>query len=363
VEGLAVNPDFWRGRRVFVTGHTGFKGSWLCLWLVEAGANLVGYADGVPTQPALYDIAEIGATMASITGDVRDLELLRRSLERHRPEIVFHLAAQSLVRRSLADPVGTFETNVVGTVNLLDGVRSVEDIRVVVNVTTDKVYAESGGPTAYVEDEPLGGTDPYSTSKACSELVTAAYRRSFFGGENAAAIATARAGNVIGGGDWAEDRLVPDVMSALVAGRPVEIRYPRAVRPWQHVLNALEGYLLLAERLWEDRTAVGAWNFGPDAKEVQPVEWIVKRLASHWGSDLTVVAPQTDQPREAPALRLDASRARQQLGWRPRWDLEQALASIADWYRAYAAGEAAREITIAQIRAYDGDRAPSPLAS
>jgi CDP-glucose 4,6-dehydratase len=358
-----VNPSFWRGRRVFVTGHTGFKGSWLCLWLAESGAELVGYADGVPTQPSLYEAAEIETTMNSVTGDVRDPELLRRSLEQHRPEVVFHLAAQSLVRRSLADPVGTFETNVLGTANLLDAVRSVGDVRVVVNVTTDKVYAESGVSRAYGEDDPLGGTDPYSTSKACSELVTTAYRRSFFNGENTAALATARAGNVIGGGDWAEDRLVPDVMCALLAGRPVEIRYPRAVRPWQHVLNALEGYLALAERLWEDTTAVGAWNFGPDPEDSRPVEWIVERLASHWGSDLTVVAPQRAQPREAPALRLDSTRARRDLGWRPRWNLERALASIADWYRAYAAGEAARETTVAQIRAFDRDRALSPLGS
>ena len=355
-----MNLDFWQGRRVFVTGHTGFKGSWLCLWLSEAGAEVVGYANGIPTQPSLYEVAEVGSRITSITGDVRDRDLLRRTLETHRPEVAFHLAAQSLVRASLADPLATYETNVIGTVNLLDAVRTIREARVVVNVTTDKVYAESG-EQAYGEEDPLGGADPYSSSKACSELVTAAFRRSYFTGGSEAALATARAGNVIGGGDWALDRLVPDVMAALMSRQPVEIRYPHAVRPWQHVLNALDGYLMLAERLWREQVEPGPWNFGPDREDARPVEWVVRRLASGWGADLEIVRPHVPQPRETPELRLDATRARSRLGWVPLWALEQALDSIVEWYRVFAAGESVRDVTLAQIHAYQRERDPSPL--
>jgi CDP-glucose 4,6-dehydratase len=362
VEGVELNTPFWQRRRVFVTGHTGFKGSWLCLWLAANGAEVIGYADGIPTQPSLFEAAELETAMTSLRGDVRDRGLLRNSLRRYRPEIVFHLAAQSLVRRSLANPVRTFETNVLGTVNLLDGVRAIDDVRVVVNVTTDKVYAESGGTRLYAEDDPLGGSDPYSTSKACSELVTDAYRQSFFDSEKVA-LATARSGNVLGGGDWAKDRLVPDVVAALIAGQPVEIRYPDAVRPWQHVLSALEGYLRLAERLWDDETASGAWNFGPAPAEALPVGVVVKRLAAHWGSDLKVIAPSIPQPPEAAVLQLDASQARLELGWEPHWDLEQTLGATAAWYRGYADGASARELTCEQIRAYESScsvPAPTP---
>ena len=356
-----MNAEFWRGRRVFVTGHTGFKGSWLCLWLTEAGAEVVGYANGVPTEPSMYETAEIGPRVTSVVGDVRDRELLRRTLETHRPEVVFHLAAQALVRASLADPLTTYETNVIGTANLLDAVRTVHETRVVVNVTTDKVYAESG-EQAYGEEDPLGGADPYSSSKACSELVTAAFRRSYFsGGSSGAALATARAGNVIGGGDWAPDRLVPDVMAALMNRQAVEIRYPQAVRPWQHVLNAIDGYLLLAERLWDEQVEPGPWNFGPDREDARPVEWVVRRLAQRWGAELEIVRPHVPQPREAPEVRLDATRARSRLGWAPRWALEQALESIVEWYRVFAAGESVRDVTLAQIRAYERERDRAPL--
>lgn len=360
MEGVVVNPVFWRGRKVFVTGHTGFKGSWLCLWLADAGADVVGYADGIPTQPSLYETAEVETAIVSITGDVRDRDRLRQSLERHRPEVVFHLAAQSLVRPSFADPLGTYETNVLGTANMLEAARSVPEARVVVNVTTDKVYAEKG-EAAHTEDGPLGGADPYSSSKACSELVTAAFRASFFDGEGNAAIATARAGNVIGGGDWARDRLVPDVMAAVTAGRPVEIRYPEAVRPWQHVLNALDGYLLLAERLWDGRVVAGPWNFGPDEEDRRAVEWVVRQLADRWGAGLEIVRPEVPQLPEAAELHLDSTRARQQLGWRPGWGLERALDSIVEWYQVYASGGSVRDITLAQIHAHRRERDPLPL--
>jgi CDP-glucose 4,6-dehydratase len=347
VEGLVVS--FWRGRRVLLTGHTGFKGSWLALQLAELGADVVGYANGVPTEPSLYELAEVGRDLVSITGDVRDAQLLRSTVADYRPEVVFHLAAQALVRASYVDPAGTFAVNVLGTVNLLEAVRAVDSVHVVVNVTTDKVYAPHAGGAPYTEDEPLGGHDPYSTSKAASELVTASYRVSFPGG---AALATARAGNVIGGGDWAADRLIPDLMRGALAGEPVVVRHPDAVRPWQHVVNANGGYLLLAEKLWEDPSLAGAWNFGPDADDAVPVRALVARLSELWGSEIKVRAPDGAQPHEAETLRLDSSRARSMLGWQPQWDLDRALTSIVEWYRVFAAGGSTRDATLAQIREY-----------
>jgi CDP-glucose 4,6-dehydratase len=345
---------------VFITGHTGFKGSWLSLWLSQAGACLAGFADGVPSDPSLYEAGAVGEFVESTVGDVCDLESLARSLERHRPEVVFHLAAQPLVRRSLLEPVRTFETNVVGTTNLLEAVRPSDSVRVVVVITTDKVYkARLAHP--HREDESLGGADPYSSSKASAELVVEAYRSSFFQQPTAPAVATARAGNVVGGGDWGEDRLMPDVIKALTAGRPVEIRYPRAVRPWQHVLNVLEGYLILAERLWVDRTLARAWNFGPDSLDARPVKWIVTRVAEHWGTPLEVRSPAFAQPRETPSLELDSTRARDELGWMPRWNLERALQATVDWYRLFEAGRPARDLTISQIEAFSAEGKRSHL--
>jgi CDP-glucose 4,6-dehydratase len=352
VEGLVVS--FWHGRRVLLTGHTGFKGSWLALQLGELGADVVGYANGVPTEPSLYELADVGRDLVSVTGDVRDADLLRRTVAEHRPEVVLHLAAQALVRASYDDPAGTYAVNVLGTVNLLEAVRAVDDVRVVVNVTTDKVYAPHSGSAAYTESEPLGGHDPYSTSKAASELVTASYRASF---PSSTTLATARAGNVIGGGDWAADRLIPDLMRGAMAGTPVVVRNPGAVRPWQHVVNANSGYLLLAEKLWDDPSLAGAWNFGPDADDAVPVQTIVERLSTLWGSEIELLSPIGEQPHEAETLRLDASRARNALGWRPHWDLDQALTSIVDWYRALTAGGSMRDATLAQIR--DSSRSPA----
>jgi CDP-glucose 4,6-dehydratase len=347
VEGLVVS--FWRGRRVLLTGHTGFKGSWLALQLAELGADVVGFADGVPTEPSLYELAQVSRDVTSVTGDVRDAGLLRATVAEHRPEVVFHLAAQALVRASYDEPAATFEVNVQGTVNMLDAVRAAGDVRVVVNVTTDKVYAPHAGSAPYTETEPLGGHDPYSTSKAASELVTSSYRASFPGG---AVLATARAGNVIGGGDWAADRLIPDLMRGAIDGEPVVVRNPGAVRPWQHVLNANGGYLLLAEQLWDDASLAGAWNFGPDGEDAVPVSAIVARLSELWGSEIELRSPEGEQPHEAETLRLDSSRARNALGWQPAWDLDRALASIVDWYRSLASGGSIRDATLAQIRDY-----------
>ena len=344
MEGLGLNADFWSGRRVLLTGHTGFKGSWLALWLTEIGAEVVGFSNGVPTTPSLYEVADVRARVTPLIGDVRDGDALRRAVREHAPEVVFHLAAQPLVRASYADPVTTYETNVLGTVNVLEAAR---DARVVVNVTTDKVYANDERDVPFREDDPLGGKDPYSSSKACSELVSAAYRESF-----GVHVATARAGNVIGGGDWAEDRLVPDLLAAALAREPVVIRNPESVRPWQHVLNVCDGYLLLAEHVYEDTSFADAWNFGPDEDDARPVRWIVDRLASLWGEEIRIESPADPQPAEARFLRLDSSRARDRLGWSPRWDLDRALQSIVEWTRAYAAGDDMQHATLAQIRAF-----------
>jgi CDP-glucose 4,6-dehydratase len=341
---VGLSRDFWSGRRVLLTGHTGFKGSWLALWLAELEADVVGFSNGVPTTPSLFEVADVRSRLTSVTGDVRDLAALKRAVAEYRPEVVFHLAAQPLVRASYSDPVTTFETNVLGTVNVLEAAR---DARAVVNVTTDKVYANDERDAPFREGEPLGGEDPYSASKAASELVTAAYRASFV-----PAVASARAGNVIGGGDWAEDRLLPDLLAGVLSREPVVVRNPDSVRPWQHVLNVCEGYLLLAERLYEDTSFADAWNFGPDEDDARPVRWIVDRLSALWGEEIRVTAPDEPQPREARLLRLDSSRARERLGWSPRWNLDRAMQSIVEWTRAYAAGDDMQEATLAQIRAF-----------
>ena len=346
--------SFWRGKRVLVTGHTGFKGAWLSLWLRRLGAVLTGYALPPPTDPSLFQLARVSEGLTSVTGDVRDLEHLTNVLRAARPEVVFHLAAQALVRPSYDDPVGTFSTNVLGTVNILEAVRQVDGIRVVVNVTSDKCYENRGERRGLREEDPLGGHDPYSSSKACAEIVTASYRRSFFGASKAGtepvAVASARAGNVIGGGDWAVDRLVPDCMRALMAGRPIRIRNPDAVRPWQFVLEPLGGYLRLAERLWSGgQEYAGAWNFGPAERDAAPVRRIADRMVEHWANGTSWVQEPGEHPHEAPYLRLDCAKARDRLGWSPRTDLDQALAWVVRWYTDYRSGRDMRDATIEQI--------------
>lgn len=342
---------FWRGKRVLVTGHTGFKGSWLALWLVQLGAKVSGYALAPPTLPSLFELAQIGELVDSHLGDVRDGETLSRITDTARPEIVFHLAAQPLVRESYKEPVATYATNVMGTVNLLEAVRRCDTVLAVVVVTTDKCYDNREWCWGYRENEPLGGYDPYSSSKACAELVTAAYRSSFF--QAGGALASARAGNVIGGGDWAADRLVPDCLRALLAQAPVRIRNPHAIRPWQHVLEPLAGYLLLARRLYEAGSDFAeAWNFGPAEEDARPVDWIVKRLCALWGENAGWQLDPGEHPHEASYLKLDCAKARTRLGWRPQWDLETALAAIVAWTRAYRDGADLREATLAQIEDY-----------
>lgn len=340
-----MNRDFWRGRRVFVTGHTGFKGSWLVLWLRRLGAVVTGYALEPNTDPNLYDTAGASEGITSIIGDVRDPDALRNALAQSEAEIVLHLAAQPIVRESYENPVETYATNVMGTVHLLEAVRAAAHVRAVVVVTSDKCYDNREWPWPYRENEPLGGHDPYSSSKACQELVAAAYRNSFRG----ARIATARAGNVIGGGDWAKHRLVPDLMRAFVADAPAVIRNPAAIRPWQHVLEPLHGYLMLAECLYDSDQYADAWNFGPLDTDVRPVGAIADALVAGWGGNARWTQDEGSHPHEAMTLKLDSTRARTLLRWQPRLSLDEALEWIVDWHQH----PDPRAVTLRQLERYE----------
>ena len=349
-----MNEQFWHGKRVFLTGHTGFKGAWLSLWLHRLGAEVYGYALAPPTDPSLFELARVDDLVDSTISDVRDLEALQEAMADARPEVVIHMAAQPLVRDSYRIPVETYAVNVMGTVNLLETVRCCPGVRAVINVTTDKCYENREWVWGYRENEPLGGHDPYSSSKGCSELVTSSYRNSYFNptaySAHGVAVASARAGNVIGGGDWAADRLIPDCIRAILAGKPVVIRNPYAVRPWQHVLEPLSGYLLLAQRLCEEGPAfASAWNFGPCDEDARPVEWIVRRLCDSWGAGARYAVDKGEHPHEAHYLKLDCSKATAELGWHPRWSLEKALDLIVDWTRAYRDGSGLREVCLQQI--------------
>lgn len=351
-----IRASFWNKKRVLVTGHTGFKGGWLSAWLMELRAEPVGYALKPTTDPCFFDLCGLDRRFESIIGDVRDKDRLFSIVHHHQPEIIFHLAAQALVRQSYREPDVTFATNVMGTVHLLEAVRKNPCVRVVVNVTSDKCYENQERIRAYREDEPMGGHDPYSASKGCAELVTSAYRRSFFDGTDAASIATARAGNVIGGGDWAEDRIVPDAIRSLHQGKPLVVRHPKSVRPWQHVLEPLQGYLILAERLYhEKRKWVGAWNFGPRDEDEITVASLADRIIRLWGNGGWQTATEQAPPHEAHCLKLDSSKARQMLGWRPNWTLEKALQMTVEWYRVALSakpGQKAYTLTCEQIKEY-----------
>lgn len=356
---MLIEEDRWRGRRVLLTGHTGFKGAWLSLWLQRLGARVSGVAPGPPSEPSLYGLAEIARGMDGEHAiDVRDRQGLERALAAARPEIVIHLAAQPMVRRSLIDPAGTFETNVIGTVNLLEAVRAAGGVQAVVVVTSDKCYENPGtGAHAFREQDPLGGSDPYSASKACAEIVTASYRRSFFAQQDGPRLASARAGNVIGGGDWGEDRLLPDAVRVAsgIAAAPLAVRNPQAVRPWQHVLNPLTGYLMLAQRLLDDPDACEAWNFGPPQADARTVADVLVRLRQLWDGLPAWEADSGVNPKESAWLALDSSKAIERLGWRPVWELDRGLGELVDWHRAHLAGRDMRAVSEQQVERFMGD--------
>lgn len=352
-----VNKDFWSNKRVFVTGHTGFKGSWICLWLQNLGAVVTGYALKPPTNPSLFETACVAQGMTSYEGDVRDLEYLRQLMQGAKPEVVIHMAAQPLVRQSYLDPIETYSTNVMGTVNLFEAVRTTPSVRAVLNITTDKCYENREWIWGYREIDSMGGYDPYSSSKGCAELVTTAYRSSFFNPKDHAkhgvAVATARAGNVIGGGDWAHNRLVPDIVAAFQKGESAQIRNPQAIRPWQHVLEPVRGYLMLAEKLFQDGTKFGEpWNFGPHDEDAKPVGWIASELAKRWGENALWHPDSAVHPHEAHQLKLDISKARSLLGWAPKMRINESLDLVVKWAKAFASKQDMHKFTLAQIASY-----------
>jgi CDP-glucose 4,6-dehydratase len=354
VMARAVDKNFWKGKRIFLTGHTGFKGSWLCLWLHSLGAVVKGYALEPHTNPSLFKSANIASLIEHEIGDIRDFDRLADSMKAFDPDIVIHMAAQPLVRLSYAKPVDTYATNVMGTVNVLESARFCSSIKALISVTTDKVYENREWCWGYREDEAMGGYDPYSSSKGCAELVTSAYRQSFFNGENKPAIASARAGNVIGGGDWSEDRLIPDALKAFEKGEKVIIRNPAAIRPWQHVLEPLSGYMFLAENLYQHgQKYATAWNFGPDDKDCKSVEWILNNLVEIRGNKSSWEIEKNKQPHEAQYLKLDCSKAKSQLNWYPKWDIETVLKKIVEWHEQFNIGTDIQRYCLDEIASYN----------
>jgi len=353
-----MNSAFWNGKKVFLTGHTGFKGSWLSLWLQKVGTHVVGYALAPPTHPSLFDGARVADGMTSIVGDIRNFGDLRKALTLHRPEIVIHMAAQALVGRSYEEPIETYTTNVIGTVNVLEAVRNLDDIRVVVSITSDKCYENKEWQWGYRENDCLGGDDPYSSSKSCAELVINSYRKSYFcprkDGRKGTVLASCRAGNVSGGGDWAKDRLIPDIMRAMMDDRTVSIRRPHAIRPWQHVLEPLHGYLSVAEKLWfHGHEYAQAWNFGPDQEDGKPVSWIADYITASWGKENGWELDSDHYPEENNYLKLDCSRARNLLGWAPKLSVAKSLDWVVEWYRDYYRSGDMRSLTVEQINRFE----------
>jgi CDP-glucose 4,6-dehydratase len=353
-----MNTEFWKNKTVLITGHTGFKGSWLSLWLQERGVHLVGYALPPPTTPSFFEIGEISQKMISLNGDVRDLEQIISVLKKYEPQIVIHMAAQPIVRYSYRHPHETYDTNVMGTVNVLEAVRQTKSARTVLIITSDKCYQNKEWAWGYRETEPMGGHDPYSSSKACAELITAAYRQSFFGRENQSDdevfLASARAGNVIGGGDWGADRLIPDVIRAVMNNSDVVIRNPNAIRPWQFVLEPLNGYLSLIENLWEHGNQFAdGWNFGPPDHDCKPVSWILNKLNMVWDGDIPWELDRLENPHEASFLKLDSSKARSLLRWSSKLDVAEAISWVAEWYQGYFDGLPMRELSCKQISQYE----------
>jgi CDP-glucose 4,6-dehydratase len=351
-----VNPTFWKGKKVFITGHTGFKGSWLSLWLQDMGAVVKGYALEPNTNPNLFTAAKVAQYMESEIGDITDLNSITESMQSFNPEVLIHMAAQPLVRLSYQQPVLTYATNVMGTVNVLEAARKCPQLKAIVSITTDKCYENKEWAWGYRENEPMGGHDPYSSSKGCAELVTAAYRKSFFNDNNSVYLASARAGNVIGGGDWSNDRLIPDILKAFEKNEPVIVRNPLATRPWQHVLEPLAGYLVLAQHLFEYGSDFAeGWNFGPKDEDCKPVSWILEKMVSHWGKGASWLLDKNNNPHEAGYLKLDCSKAATQLNWYPKWNLEDTLESIINWHQHYISGKNIKEQCLLEIVKYQND--------
>ena len=348
-----VDSSFWNGKKVYLTGHTGFKGSWLSLWLQSMGAIVKGFSLDVNTTPALFTKANVAAEMESEIGDIRNLVQLTKSMVSFSPEILIHMAAQPLVRLSYQEPLDTYTTNVIGTVNVLEAARSCPSLKAIVSVTTDKCYENKEWDWGYRESEPMGGHDPYSSSKGCAELVTAAYRRSFFSSEDSASLASARAGNVIGGGDWAKDRLIPDILRAFEKSEPVVIRNPLSTRPWQHVLEPLSGYLVLAQQLYlHGNSFAEGWNFGPKDEDCKPVSWVLDKMVETWGGDAIWNLDKESNPHEAGFLKLDCSKAASRLEWKPKWDLQFALKAIVNWHKIYQNGGDIKKQCLTEIYNY-----------
>lgn len=351
MEDLEVNSNFWKGKNILLTGHTGFKGSWLSLWLKKLGANVTGFALEPSTNPSLFNILQLEKDMVSFIGDIRDPQLLNKVFYQAEPDIVIHMAAQTLVRDSYSDPVGTYATNIMGTVNLLEAVRKTPSIKVVLNITSDKCYENDELNRSYCENDPMGGYDPYSSSKGCAELVSSAYRRSFLEEANIV-LATARSGNVVGGGDWAKDRIIPDAIRAFFAGTPLMVRNPKAIRPWQHVLDPLRGYLMLIEHLWHDgKDFAQGWNFGTDESDAKSVSWVTEKVVSLWGNNAKWTLDNSPTLHEAQYLKLDSNKSRTRLGWQPHIHIEQALIKTVEWYKAWANKKDMRAFTLQQINA------------
>lgn len=354
MENMEISKDFWSGKRILVTGHTGFKGGWLSLWLQSLNANVAGFALKPSTEPNLFQVANIAAGMQSFIGDIRNFEELDNVIKSFQPEIIFHLAAQPLVRYSYENPVETYATNVMGTVHLLEAARHIGSVKAIVNITSDKCYENKEWVWGYRENEPMGGHDPYSNSKGCAELVTSAYRLSYMSENQGIALASARAGNVIGGGDWSSDRLIPDILHSISNNQVALLRSPNAIRPWQHVLEPLNGYLMLAQALYEKgQDYAEAWNFGPEDSGAQTVEWITKTMVDHWGGSASYQINEAANPlHEAHLLKLDCSKARSLLKWHPKWDITQSIEKICNWHKSYLQGDNMRDYCLDEIKQY-----------
>jgi CDP-glucose 4,6-dehydratase len=355
VEKMVVDQKFWKGKKVLLTGHTGFKGSWMSLWLQKLGVDLVGFSKSVPTEPSLFKIAQIEDNMESVMGNVCDFKKLSSTIEQFKPEIIIHMAAQSLVLKSYEDPLETFSTNILGTVNLLESVRStVKNNCIIINITSDKCYDNSISVVPHKESDPMGGFDPYSSSKGCAELITSSFQKSFFNSNNSSniALASVRAGNVIGGGDWSENRLIPDIMNSKLQNKTIKIRNPNSIRPWQHVLDPLHGYLLLAEQMWKNDSKFSEpWNFGPPAEKSKSVSWIVEKLTKLWGDGQWEIDSKKNQY-ESPSLLLDSSKANINLNWESKIDIDLALKWIVDWYKEFQNNKDMKQFTEFQIELF-----------